>query len=187
VGLSPGIFGCRKINICKNILNPLIPSIKTIIVYELKDERKELENLKPYLKFVKGRHELDMEEKSWDFFIKLLYKPSLLSTINEIRGSILIKCINMKIAWERIFKYCTGPHIIGNASVGTGKTAIQYARRNFDEKHVYISVDKVNSGLDFLTIMSSQDIIENIFDFAANICQLPKHERYDLNINSNAN
>ena len=180
VGLSPGILGLRKMEICKNILNPLIPFIELIIAYDLQTAKKEFGKLQSHLTLRHGRYELDLAGQNWEYFMPLLYKPMPFSSIHEVRGSILLKCWNRGIPWENMFRHCSGPYIYDNPSAASGKAALQYAKRNLKKDIVYVIIDRLNSGLESLTMVSERSEADTIFDIAARTCHWPIAERYEM-------
>ncbi len=172
IWFSPGLFGIYKKQICRKILDPLIPATELILIYGLQTKKKKIQKFKSYLKEKYGRHILNMAGKRWEYFIPLLYKLSILSTITEIRESILIQCLNKDIPWENIFKHCYGPIVLGNPSVCCGKTVLSYTKRKFNDCNVFFIVEKLNCGLEGITITCHKDMITNIFDIAARTCSL---------------
>ena len=121
-----------------------------------------------------------MAGKNWEYFLPLLYKPLPFSDIKEVRGSILLKCLNQEIPWSEIFKNCSGPYFINNQSVASGKAVLQYTKRNLDRRFVFIIIDEVNSGLESLTIISESNEVAAIFDIASTSCQLHRIEYYNI-------
>lgn len=186
VKLNSGILGLGKRKVCRQVLDPLIPATKLIIIYDLNTQRDEINKLKAHFQLKNGRHIFDLGGKKWEYFIPLLYRPSFLSTIHVIRGSIVIKCLNDHVPWKNIFQSCYGPMIVNNPSVGCGKTALKYVKRNFDDQHVFIIIEKLNSGLDYITVTCKHNIAERNFLIAAKTCTLPNDLRYDFSILENA-
>lgn len=180
VGLSPGIFGLKKTEICKNILNPLIPFIELIVAYDLQKAKKEFEKFQSYFTLRHGRYELDLAGQNWEYFMPLLYKPMPFSSIQEVRGPILLKCWNRGIPWGDMFRHCSGPYIYDNPSVASGKAALQYAKRNSKKGIVYVIIDRLNSGLESLTMVSERSEADTIFDIASQTCYWPHTERYEI-------
>lgn len=180
VGLSPGILGLKKGEICKKILNPLIPFINMIVVYDLQTATKEFKKFQSYVTLKHGRYELDMAGHNWEYFMPILYKPLPISSIHEVRGSILLRCMNREIAWESMFRRCSGPYIYNNPSVASGRAALQYAKKNLDKGLVFIIIDKLNSGLESLTIVSERIEAAAIFEIASKTCRWPRAEHYEI-------
>lgn len=186
VKLNTGVFGFGKRKVCRQVLDPLIPSIKLIIIYDLNTENNKIKRLKAHFQLKRGRHIFDLGGKKWGYFMPLLYRPTLVSTIHVIRGSIVIKCLNDHIPWKSIFQRCSGPMIVNNPGVGCGKTALKYVKSNFDDQHVFIIIEKLNSGLDYITVACQHNMAERIFDIVAATCTLPRFLRYDFAILENS-
>jgi hypothetical protein len=180
IGLSPGLWGRKKRRLCKKVLNPLLPFIELAVVYELQTDTPQFQKIKQYVKFHKHRYELDLEGRKWQDFLPILYKPRVFSTIHELRGSILLTCKKGYIRWDKIFRQASGPFVIGNASVGSGKAALQYAKQNENKNRVFVIIDKINSGLESMTIISERNTILRIFEMAAQTCKWPRIEQLDI-------
>ncbi len=180
IGLSPGFLGWKKHRICKSVLNPLLPFLELAVVYELQTDTSQFQKIESYVKQRNHRYELDLAGRKWQNFLPILYKPRMFSTIHEIRGSILLACKNGDIPWEKIFRQASGPCIIDNASVGSGKAALQYAKRNESSNHVFVIIDKINSGLESLTILSEINTVLRLFHLAARTCTWPRVYQFDI-------
>jgi len=180
IGLSPGLWGWKRRRICKSVLNPLLPFLELAVVYELQTDTPQFQKITPYVKLRNNRYELNLSGRTWHDFLPILYKPRVFSTIHEIRGSILLACKNGDIPWEKIFRHASGPVVIDNASVGCGKAALQYAKRNENANLVFVIIDKINSGLESLTIISERNTILHLFEMAAQTCKLSRIYQFDI-------
>jgi len=173
--MAPGFMGLRKGLLCRDVFDPLIPFTERVMVYDLKTTHKKLSGLQTHFKDENGYHILEMADKRWDFFLPLMYKPNILSTIDTLRGDILIQCLNKDIPWHSIFKYCFGP-VVNHRSAETRQAgALTYARQNFDDQRVFVIIDTINSGLESITIAARKELLLDIFDIAANTSDITKH------------
>lgn len=179
--ISPHLCMLKRC-ICKTILDPLIPAARQILVYDLNPAHKRIQKLSDHFYLKNNRHRLEMAGKSWQYFMPLLYKSGLFSTIHDVRGSILIECLNEQMPWETMFKKCSGPFVISNAGVGCGRTALKYAKRHFDDQTVFVIIERINRGLDSFTIAGIQTILQPVFDMASDICKLPVSSRYEFKV-----
>ncbi len=179
---STGFWGVRKKQTCRTILDPLIPSIELVVIYDLQEKNKKVQKFKSHLVKKNGRHILDMSGKKWEHFLPLLYTSNIFSTIDDVRGSILIRCMNRKISWEKVFKNSFGPVIFSNPSVGCGKAALNYAKRNLDNQNVFVIIEKLNSGLESITITCNTDTICSLFDTAMENCHLSSMRAEENNL-----
>jgi hypothetical protein len=182
IWVYPGFLGVNNRKICKKILDPLLPSTTQVLVYELQSKNKKVLKYSNFIEEKYGRHILHMSDKKWEYFIPLLYKPSILSTIHEIRGSILIECSIKNLPWESILKHCSGPYTVSNASVGCGKAALSYTKNKTTEYNVFFIIEKTNSGLESITITSHKKNINRIFNIAAKTCYLSKQMENNFRI-----
>ncbi|MBN1474451.1 MAG: hypothetical protein JW914_07545 [Syntrophaceae bacterium] len=180
IGLSPGLWGLKKRRICKKVLNPFLPFIELAVVYDLQTDTRQFKKIAPSVKQRNNRHELDLAGRTWQDFLPILYKPRMFSTIHEIRGSILLACKNGDIPWKNIFRQASGPYIIDNASVGCGKAALQNAKQNEISNRVFVIIEKINSGLESLTIISEKNTVLRLFDLAAQACKWPRIDQFDF-------
>ncbi|MBN1663277.1 MAG: hypothetical protein JW943_06725 [Deltaproteobacteria bacterium] len=180
IGLSPGLWGWKKRRICKKILNPLLLFIELAAVYDLKTDTPQFKKISPYVKRRNSRHELDLAGRTWQDFLPILYKPRVFSTIHEIRSSILLACKNGDIPWDKIFREASGPFVVGNPSVGCGTAVLQYTERNLDKGLIYIVIEKINSGLESITIISERNTVLRLFDLATQICQWLRIDHFDI-------
>ena len=182
IWLYPGFMGVNNRKICRNILDPLLPSTTQVLVYELQSKNKKVLKYRNFVEEKYGRHILHMSDKKWEYFIPLLYNPSIFSTIHEIRGSILIECSIKNLPWESILEHCSGPFIVSNASVSCGKAALSYTKNKTTEYNVFFIIEKTNSGLESITITSHKKNINWIYNIAAKTCYLSKQIENDFKI-----
>ena len=173
--ISPGFLGIRKGLLCKDIFDPLIPYTQRVLIFDLNLEHKKVKLFKNYLAQEGAYHLLDMAGKKWDHYLPLLYGNRLFSGIDIIRGAIVIQCAHQDVPWKDIFKFCYGP-VINNQQNGTClKKALDFAKSHFDDEHVFVLIDTINTGLESITITGNQDILGNLFDAAAETCDITKH------------
>lgn len=174
VWLSPGFMGIRKGLLCRDVFDPLIPSIEKILIFDLDENHRRLGKLRGHIERSAGYHILDLAGERWDYFLPLLFKPKLLSNINSLRGSILIQCLPDNIPWRDVFKYCYGPVI--NGSLDSVDNAAQaYAEQHLGDQRVFVIIDPINSGMESITITARHDLIDPVFNIAASTCDITRH------------
>jgi hypothetical protein len=173
--MSPVSISKRKRNeIYKNIFEKLEQWSKIILIYNLTIKNKQIHKYSENLADDRGRYRFTPGNKKWQHFETILYKPLLLGGIPQIRGSVVFQCSLNKVYWNDIFKHCFNPQVINNTNTFCGKSAIQYARSQYikDEDNVFFLLGNSNTGLESITICSHGKHIQNIFETAANLCNI---------------
>jgi len=143
-----------------------------VLIYDLKTEERRVKRYASRLTEDRGRHRLDLKNRSWADFDSLLYKPGFFSYIAQIRGSIVLECSVPSIPWKDIFTYCHSPIAVNNVSVGCGSSALAYARRHLAEEKVFIFLANNNKGLEDLTIMAKRELILRILEESILYCRI---------------
>ena len=177
VGLVPSFGGVpisrsRRRRICREALDPLNDACDRILVYNLNETDRHVRKHLSHFTARGGRHEFDLAGKHWADFDSLLYRSPLFSSIANARGSIVSCCRHSKVPWTKVLSACFNPLVIGNLSVYTGRSPIQFARRHLDAERCFIIVGNSNSGLENLTVIAARESLLSVFDIASERCEL---------------
>ena len=181
VGIGPswpfGISKRKRLNIYRNILDKFISLATVFYVYDLK---YDLDIVKPFHKNLlkdHSRYKINFENNGWSMFDSLLYSPTVMRSITEIRGGIIGKCKLDDATLTSIFEHCCDPIVIGNASTSCGKNALSLAKNSKENGIFYVIIETLNRGLQSITLVSQRNEILHMFDLASHSCRITKNYR----------
>ena len=181
VGIGPswpsGIWKRKRLKIYKNVLDKFIPLATGFYVYDLNHDLDILKPLHKNLLKDHSRYQIKFENSGWSTFDPLLYSPTVMRSITEIRGGIVGKCRLDDATLTSIFEHCCDPMVIGNASTSCGKNALSLAKTSHENGVFYVIIETLNRGLQSITLISQRNEILRMFDLASHSCRITKNYR----------
>jgi hypothetical protein len=182
VSIGPwfSIFGISKrerLKIYRNVLDKFISLATVFYVYDL---NYDLDIVKPFHKNLlrdHSRYKINFENNGWSMFDSLVYSPTVMRSITEIRGGIIGKCKLDDATLTSIFEHCCDPIVVGNANTSCGKNALSLAKKSNEDGIFYVIIETLNRGLESITLISNRTDILHIFDIASHSCRISKNYR----------
>jgi hypothetical protein len=181
VGIGPswpsGISKRKRLNIYKNVLDKFIPLANDFYIYDL---NYDSDIVKPFHKNLlndHSRYKIIFENNGWSMFDPLLYSPTVMRSISEIRSGIIGKCKLDDTVLRSIFEHCFNPIVIGNASVSCGKNALSLAKNSNENGIFYVIIETLSRGLGSITLISNRNEILHMLDIASHSCRISSNYR----------